>query len=894
MGLSITAWALALALALEPLGDPLIEARGAFVLVGLFIGAAAWLGGLAAGLAAVVLGSVGLALFVITPPFSFVTVRFVLQGALLSWLVAIARRLGAGGASVSAERRYRDLVDSVDAIVWEADPATLRFTFVSRRAEAMLGYPLAAWLQRPDFWANLIHPEDREAAVTYCQQATARGEDHEFEYRVVAAGGRVVWLRDRVYVVKDRGGRPRQLRGLMIDITERKQNDEAIRTSARQLHAVFNEARDALVVADAQGRFVQANPSACVLFGLPHERLVGRRLDEFTVPGHDLSAAWESFRREGQGVGEFRLRRPDGHREVEYSATAHFLPGRHLFVLQDISGRRAAEQRRALRHQVTRRLAEASTVREAAVGVVEAICEGLDQDWGALWQVDRRARVLRCVEIWHRPEVSVPRFEALSREITFTPGLGLPGRVWASGEPSWVADTATDPNFPRGRVAIEDGLRGGFGFPIRLGGEILGVLEFFNRQARPSDNALLDTLAGLGSEIGQFLERKQAEEAVRESEALKTAILEAAMDAIIAMDHEGRVVEFNPAAERLFGYARSEVLGREVAELIVPERLRDAHRQGLAHHLQNGAGLVFGKRLEMPAQRADGSEFPIELAITRIAIEGVPIFTAYLRDVTERKRAEAEILRLTEGLERRVRERTAQLQEANRELESFSYSVSHDLRAPLRHISGFSDLLKKLAWDGLDASGQRYLNVISESARYAGTLVDDLLAFSRMGRAELRHSPVDVNQLVEVVQLDLENEVNGRLITWKVDRLPKVRADPSMLRVVLRNLLGNAVKYTRQRAEPVIEVTCTPGESEDVFAVRDNGIGFEMQYVEKLFNVFQRLHAPGDFEGTGIGLALVRRIIHRHGGRTWAAGAPGAGATFYFTLPRLAEEPAPG
>ena len=295
----------------------------------------------------------------------------------------------------------------------------------------------------------------------------------------------------------------------------------------------------------------------------------------------------------------------------------------------------------SVEHAVARILAQSDQPVEVYEAALEAIGRPLGWQFGAVWEVDRNSGALHCIRTWNIADGAVAReFVALTERLTFAPGVGLPGRVLETGEAAWIFDAPEDGNFPRAEAAQRAGLHAAFCFPLRSAGGCTGMIEFFSHEPREPDREVLATMDLLGSLIGQFVARRQAEEDVRANESRLRAMLEAALDAVVTMDHSGRVVGWNHAATAIFGYHPNEVVGREMAEVIVPPSLRRAHRRGLARALEGQPPKILDRRLELTGMRRDGSEFPVELTITRIALPGPPMFTGYLRDITERVRAE--------------------------------------------------------------------------------------------------------------------------------------------------------------------------------------------------------------------------------------------------------------
>ncbi len=594
-----------------------------------------------------------------------------------------------------SERNLRLITENspIAILAYDLDENLL---YVNQAVEELTGFTPEEIRERT--YLDWVHPQDRKHVEERWRWLLAGGHIRDEEVRLITKEGAVKWSLSSWGPLLDEEGRRIGIQGRERDVTQRKRTELALQESEQRLRIALSAGGMGTWDWDIlKGRVGWSNDLEKI-HGLEPDTFGGRFEDSTRdIHPEDRERVLESIEKavtEGADyVLDYRIVRPDGVvRWVSARGQAfHDETGRAVRmagVCSDVTERKETERRLAVQYAVSHVLAEASSVEEATPKLIEAVAEALAWELGNLWQVDEEASVLRHAGGWCSPASHAKSFLAKCREFLFPPGIGLPGRVWQLGAPSWIPDVALDDNFPRGPFAAQAGLHAAFGFPITRGDQVLGVVEFFSPRIREPDQPLLETVAAIGRQIGQFLERELAEGAVTESEARKTAILESALEAIITMREDGTVVEMNPAAVQMFGIDRDEAVGRELAGLIIPEHLRARHREAVERFRRTGHGRVLGKRLELSGLRADGSEFPIELTVTRVDLPGPALFTGYIRDITDRRRTEELRTRLLES-ERSARseaeaarERAAYLAEA-----SVILASSLDVRRTLTQVA---------------------------------------------------------------------------------------------------------------------------------------------------------------------------------------------------------------
>jgi len=627
------------------------------------------------------------------------------------------------------------------------------------------------------------------------------------------------------------------LLGMGIDITERRRMEQTLHESAQKYDAMTSASMDGFAVTDLNGRILDANRAYCHMMGYTKEELL--TMSVMDVEAHESPNANQQHLQPlvATGVGRFesRHRRKDGGIiDVEVSVTVFHKESRLLAFVRDITERKRAEQ--ALRESEERlRL----TLDAAKVVVWEGTLAGGFLEIGPVEQLFDKpkgtlhanlADLLESIDPEDREKVAGEIRRALRGEKELHVEYRVP-----HGDRSvhWIEAQGTL-------------LRDADGTPRRL----LGIAR-------------------------DVTERKQAEDALRENMRRLQTVVTGAPIVLYSFDRNGVFTLSEGRGLAGMGLKSGEIVGRTVFDVYGDQPLAIAAlRRALA-------GETFTEELSFPA----GGTYEVSHTALHNAAGDYAGTIGILVDITERKQAEMAIRQLNEELESRVKERTQQLEEANKELEAFAYSVSHDLRAPLRAIDGYSGILLEDYRDSLDDEGKRVCNVVRTEIQRMGMLVDDLLSFSRLSRSHAQATTIRMAALVDSVLNETVSPESRSRIDFAIEELPDATGDPSLMRQVWANLISNAVKFSSKRSRPRIEIRGRRSGNEIEYFVRDNGAGFDMKYAAKLFGVFQRLHSGREFEGTGVGLAIVQRIVHRHAGRVWAEGETDRGATFYFTLP---------
>jgi PAS domain S-box-containing protein len=715
-------------------------------------------------------------------------------------------------------------------------------------AEKIFGYPAAEMIGQPIL--KLIPPE-RHAEEAVILETIRRGESlRNFDTVRVRKDGKRIHVSVTVSPIKNAAGRIIGVSKVAHDITERKQA-EAEREKMAQLIA---HSREFIAISDLQGHITSMNQAARDMIGLDP----GRNLADLHFT-HYIAPAWQTFFREtviatartqGLWEGEMQLR------HLQTGAIIDVF--RSTFLIRDSEGRPAGYA------TVTRDITESKRA-ETALRESEARYRTL---------FDTLIEGFCTIEMMFDPAGRPVNYRFLEVNPAFETQTGLrhaPGRL--------VRDLI--PNLEShwfelfGQVALT-------GEPAHIENEARDLGRHYDVHAYRIGGSDSRKVAILFNDI---TERKRAQElAAQESERLKLIFDTVPVGIALAIHHpDGTLTRMiNDTHLRICGLTREqdEIPGiyRQITH---PD---DAQRQEeLGHSL--GSDQTGGFTMEKRYLRPDGQTVWVQFNFQRAKrANGDYEELTTVMDITERKRVEAEIRQLNAELEQRVARRTAELEAANKELEAFSYSVSHDLRAPLRAISGFAGILMEDFGPQLPAEGRRYLERVRNGGQRMGVLIDDLLAFSRLNRQTVKRHLIDPARLVQEALDELKPQQAGRQLEIQIGQLPPCQADPALFKQVWLNLLSNAIKYSRDRQPAVVEVGSRQENGQIIYFVRDNGAGFDMQYADKLFGVFQRLHRTDEFEGTGVGLAIVQRIIHRHGGRVWADAKVDQGATFSFTI----------
>jgi PAS domain S-box-containing protein len=772
-----------------------------------------------------------------------ITVTAVILVALLAVLVAASRyqqiRKQAEEAARESENRYRTLLESLPQMIFTKDRSS-RYISCNANYAKLLGIRPEEFAGKSDY--DFFNPALAEKYRADDQRVMQLGVTEE-SVEEFTHNGETRMAQKVKTPFRDLDGKTLGVLGIFWDITARRQAEQELREQA----ALLDLAQDAILVRDLDSRILLWNRGAKDLYGWPAEEALGKVAHELLQTGFpgSLEAIQASIRETREWEGELRHICRDGKAIVVTSRWSLMRdeqgnPTAILEINRDITERKRAEDNVRALALYARSLLEASLDPLVIINREGRITDA-NQATETVTGV-ARVRLIGCdfSNCFTEPDKARQGYE----------------RVFAEG-------------------SVQD-------YPLvirHISGKLTDV--FYNASVLKNE---VGEVEGVFAAVRDVTERKWAQRALQESAEAFSMLDESVPQLVWMCTPDGLNVYFNQRWMDYTGLTLEESYGKGWDTPFHPDD-KQAAWNTWNHALATGDNY----RMECRLRAADGLYrwFLIKGGPLRDVAGSLVKWFGTCTDIDDLKRAEEGLRALNEKLEQRVQERTAELVATNKELEAFTYAAAHDLRAPLRHIHGFADILAEECSAQLDAAGQQYLRRIRDGTNHMGRLLEDLLDLARMARQEVHPHVCGLDSIVQEVVAELKADCEDRTIEWKVGKLPFAECDPSLIKQVITNLLSNAVKFTRPCEQAHIEVGQMVRDGESVLFVRDNGAGFDMRYAGKLFGVFQRLHRQQDFEGTGVGLAIVERIVHKHGGRVWAEAELNKGATFYFTLGAL-------
>jgi len=808
---------------------------------------------------------------------------------LIAQLQDITERKNAQDALWESRERLQATIDNATAPIYLKDHDG-RFLLVNRRFELLAGLDRGEIIGKPG--EDLFRADVADAIQEGDRDVLQTGIPIQSEEVVGQPDGAHTYVSIK-FPLFDPDGVPQGIGSISTDITERKRAEDALKESEERFRQIVNTANEAFVSIDSEGRIAAWNPAAETTFGWPASEVLGKSLAATIIPPRYRQAHERGLRQFlttgrapllGRRVEIEALHREGHEFPVELTISAMRVGDGYVFnaFLHDITERKRAEQLVGLHHEITLVLAQAPTIEDALLRLLETIAKSQAWRFGAFWGLEEDSGAIRCRATWHPASFDPGGFERSTLETAVQRGSELVGRVWEGGQTEWREKVDSGEATSRAEAAARSGLGSAICIPVKSERQVVGVMEFYSDELSAPDEDLLEALETIGSQVGQFIERKNAEEALREiQEGFRSAFEDAPIGMAlmsVAPESPGHLLQVNRALADLTGYSEERLRAIDLSSLTHPD---DREReQPLIQKLL--AGGIPHYHLEQRYLRADGSPVWVMLnASTVHNSRGKLLYgIAQVQDISERKQAEESLARAAAELERHA----AELERSNADLQQFAYVASHDLSEPLRMVSSYVQLLARRYEGKLDSDADDFIGFAVDGTVRMQALIDGLLMYSRAGTADYSLVPVDCSEVARQALAMLEARVRDTDADVTIDELPTVQGDPTQLAQLFQNLIGNAIKFVSDK-QPHVHVSAEREPGAWRFGVTDNGIGIEPRHMERIFAVFQRLHSREAYSGSGVGLAICKRIVERHGGRIWVESTPGQGSTFYFTIP---------